>query len=396
MFRAERMSRGFPITAYSACNGLGSDTASVLDALFAGRSGLGPIPEDHRLVGFAGSVGGALPPMPAGLESYACRQSALALLGLSELERPVADVVRRFGAGRVGLVLATSTGAIAHSERAYAAYVRDGSLPPGFSLERQHAIVGTLDVVRTQTGIEGPAYVVSTACSSSAKVFASARRLLSAGLVDAVLVGGVDTLCDMTLRGFSSLGVLSNEPCRPFSSERKGINIGEGAAFLLLEREGSASTYLLGVGESSDAHHMTQPHPEGRGARAAMERALAMAGLSPEVVDHVNAHGTGTKQNDAGESHAIHDLLGPEARVVATKGYTGHMLGAAGASEVVFSIAAIERGQLPKSLGCDPVDAELRVRVTVEAVEHTSRYVLSNSLAFGGSNVSVLIGAAQG
>lgn len=290
--------------------------------------------------------------------------------------------------------MATSTGGIAASEQAYRAYAESGSLPSGFSMANTHGLDAAARLLAEVSGIGGPTYVVSTACSSSAKVFATADRLLRCGVVDAVVAGGVDTLCRMTVHGFRSLGVLSSEPCRPFSSERQGINIGEGGAFALVEREGEAKAWLFGVGESSDAHHMTQPHPEGLGARVAMERALAKGGVSPEQVDHVNVHGTGTKQNDAGESRAVRDLL-PNTKVVATKGYTGHTLGAAGATEVVFSIAAIERGELPKSLGSDPLDESLGVNVTQDHVIEPSRYVLSNSLAFGGSNVSVLIGGAR-
>ena len=148
--------------------------------------------------------------------------------------------------------------------------------------------------LRSWTGASGPAYVVSTACSSSGKVLASARRLIASGLADAVLAGGVDTLCQTTLRGFESLQALSRGPCRPFSADRDGLSIGEGGAFLLVEREGVGRVLLRGVGESSDAFHMSHPHPEGLGARLAMEAALRQAGIDGDAVDHVNAHGTGT------------------------------------------------------------------------------------------------------
>ncbi|HEY8379350.1 MAG TPA: beta-ketoacyl synthase N-terminal-like domain-containing protein, partial [Nannocystis sp.] len=256
-----------------------------------------------------------------------------------------------------------------------------------------------LDVIRVLGGgLHGPGLVLSTACSSSARVFASAQRLLACGVCDAVLVGGVDSLCGLTVRGFAGLEVLSHAPCRPFSRERAGINIGEGAALLLLERHGDGPARLLGVGDSSDAYHMTSPHPEGLGARLAMERALAAAGLSPADVDHVNAHGTGTRQNDSMESAAIRAVFGaPESGagvpVVATKGYTGHMLGAAGATEVAFVIDAIAGGYLPAGVGADPVDDSLGVDVVTARRERRTRAALSNSFAFGGSNVSVLIGA---
>ncbi len=207
-----------------------------------------------------------------------------------------------------------------------------------------------------------------------------------------MLVGGVDSLCGLTLRGFSGLEVRSEAACRPFSSERAGINIGEGAAWLLIERLGEGPARLLGVGESGDAYHMTSPHPEGLGARLAMARAIEAAGIEPAEVGHVNVHGTGTQQNDAVEGRAILDLLGPEVAVVATKGYTGHLLGAAGATELVLTVAAIDGAFLPASVGADPVDASIGVNVNVERRDFTSRAALSNSFAFGGSNVSVLLG----
>jgi len=247
--------------------------------------------------------------------------------------------------------------------------------------------------VKRATGAGGPGYAVSTACSSSGKVLGSARRLLRAGLADAVLVGGADSLCRTTLCGFHSLEVLSKTPCRPFCAGRDGTTIGEGAAFLLLEREGDGPARLLGVGESCDAHHMSHPHPEGLGAEAAMAGALAQAGLAPHEVDHVNAHGTATQLNDAAESKAIFRLFGDRVPVASTKGYTGHLLGAAAATEAVFAVAAIEQGWIPASLGCDPQDPALAVSLCRERRERRCRAVLSNSFAFGGSNVAVLFGA---
>jgi 3-oxoacyl-[acyl-carrier-protein] synthase-1 len=280
------------------------------------------------------------------------------------------------------------------TERAYAHWAREGRLPAGYDWRRQTSLEALLGLLREATGIAGPAAAISTACSSSGKVFGSARRWLRAGVADAVLVGGVDCLCELTLRGFFSLAVLSPEPARPFGAERRGINIGEGAAFALVERTGEGPL-LLGVGETADAHHMSAPHPEGRGARAAMAAALAQAGLAPEDVDHVNAHGTGTPQNDAAEARAIADLFrGCEPAVVATKAYTGHLLGAAGATEAVFALHAIRAGELPASLGSDPPDASLPVRPLARAERRPVRRALSNSFAFGGSNVAVLFGEA--
>jgi 3-oxoacyl-[acyl-carrier-protein] synthase-1 len=235
---------------------------------------------------------------------------------------------------------------------------------------------------------------VSTACSSSGKAFASAARLLGAGLADAALVGGVDALCEMTVRGFRSLGVLSEGPCKPFSSERDGISIGEGAAFFLLERDGDSAQHelaLLGCGEGADAHHMTAPHPRGEGAERVMRDALDQAGLSAGDIDLVNAHGTATPQGDVSEALAIARVLG-QAPVVSTKGYTGHALGAAGAIEAALCLLTLERGIAPASLGAAPADPALPVNILRVPTRGEYRHVLSNSFAFGGSNVSLLFG----
>ncbi len=384
------------ITAYSLCNCMGVTTAEVLAALAAGRSGLGPCPAEFGLAWPAtvGVVPGELPALPTRLADYDTRQARIAALALEELREPLARACRRWGSDRVAVILGTSTGGIGASERAYAFHAQHGALPPGFTAERSHALDAVVPVVQALADLRGPGYVLSTACSSSARVFAAAQRLLLLGVCDAALVGGIDSLCQLTIRGFASLEVLAPGPCRPFSRERAGINIGEGAALCLLERTGEGPAVLLGVGESSDAHHMTSPHPEGLGARLAMARALEMAGLAPSAVDHVNAHGTGTRQNDSAEGAAIAALFGPGMRVAATKGYTGHQLGAAGATEALFAVAAIADGLAPASAGADPIDETIPVRVTTARMPMRTRVVLSNSFAFGGSNVSVLVGGA--
>jgi 3-oxoacyl-[acyl-carrier-protein] synthase-1 len=395
------MPSGIPITAYSACNGLGQTTAEVLESLFAGRHGLTPAQPWLGISTHVGMVPGELPPLEPSLRGFESRQARLTQLVTLPILPAVERAKQRWGAGRVALILGTSTAGIAESEQAWVYQREHGSLPPGYAIERQHALYATVEIVRLLTGVRGPGYVVSTACSSSGKVFASARRLIAAGIIDAALVGGVDSLCQMTVRGFASLEVLSPEPCRPFSSERRGISVGEGAALLLLERRGvgveGIGVDLLGVGESSDAHHMTAPHPEGLGACTAMQRALAGAGVDPAEVDQINVHGTGTSMNDETESKAIRKLFPDRSQlsVIATKGYTGHMLGAAGATEAVFVAATIERGELPASVGTAPLDHTLGIELELVRRSRATRRVLSNSLAFGGSNVSVLLGAAE-
>jgi 3-oxoacyl-[acyl-carrier-protein] synthase-1 len=384
----------YPITAFSAANGLGMSTAAVLDALRAGRSGLAPCRLDIPFETFCGALPDDLPPPPASLRAYDTRLCRMALHTLQEILGPLREAVRRRGAARVAIAVGTSTGGIRESEVAYDEWARLGRLPPTFDFDRQHTFHALLEVLRTATGADGPACVLSTACSSSGKVFGTAQRLLGAGLADAVLVGGVDTLCQTTLRGFGSLQALSRTACRPFSASRDGISIGEGAAFALLERDGDGPVRLLGVGESDDAYHMSAPHPEGLGARLAMEEALAQAGLSGAEVDHVNAHGTGTPANDVIEARAIAGVVGESAPVASTKGYTGHLLGAAGATEAVFAALSILHGFVPESLGADPLDPQVNVSVSRGAVARRVRTVMSNSFGFGGSNVSLLVGAA--
>ena len=382
------------ITAYATCNGLGRTTSEVIDTLSASQAGLAPCPIEVPFETVCGFLHGDLAAPPDPHSAWDTRILRIALHGLQEMRAPVAAAIERWGADRVALVLATSTGGIAATEAAYFQWLATGALPASYDYQRQHPFYAFTQPVKAVAGIGGPALLISTACSSSAKVLSSARRLMQAGVADAVLVGGVDSLADTTVRGFNSLGVLSATPCRPFGADRPGMNVGEGASYLLLEREGTGPARLLGLGETSDAYHMSSPDPEGRGAMAAMGQALEQAGLGPADVDYVNAHGTGTKHNDTAEAIAIHTLLGDSVPVASTKGYTGHMLGAAGATEAVFSIVAIEQGWIPKSLGADPPDPAVTINLAHARTEANVRYVLSNSFAFGGNNTSVLLGGA--
>jgi 3-oxoacyl-[acyl-carrier-protein] synthase-1 len=383
----------FPITAYTLCNALGLTTEEVLRSLKAGETGLRPyagLPFEAS----AGALPDVLPALPEPLGAFETLQTRMLGHLLRDLAKPLAAARARWGADRVGIALGTSTAGIDESELAHAFYRRHGKLPERYDFARQHPPDAMIEVVRALTGLGGPGLVVSTACSSSAKVFGVARRWLRSGVCDAVLVGGVDTLCQVTLRGFKSLALLSPRPCRPFAADRDGISIGEGGALLLLEREGDGAARLLGVGETSDAHHMTAPHPAGLGAVAAMTEALDQAGLAAGDVDHVNAHGTATPLNDAAEGLAIAALFGDRVPVASTKAYTGHMLGAAGATEAVFSVAAIAQGWLPASLGAENLDPALPIQIVRERMERPIRVVLSNSFAFGGSNACVALGAA--
>lgn len=381
------------MTAYALCNALGATTAQVVESLRQGRSGLKACQLDVPFETCAGAVPGPLDPPEASLKAYDTRLLRITLRCLDELAKNLEAARRRWGSDRVAIILGTSTAGIEATERAWGIRKRTGQLPQGYDWIRQHACGALLAAVRARTGLVGPGFIVSTACSSSAKAFASAKRMIDAGLCDAALVGGVDSLCQTTLRGFHALEVLAKEPCRPFSAHRKGISIGEGCALALLERGGDAKAELLAAGETSDAHHMTAPHPQGAGAKAAMEEALARAGLQASEVDHVDAHGTGTVLNDAAEGRALRELFGDGVPIISTKGYTGHMLGAAGATEAVFSVLAIEQGFIPASLGAAPVDPDLGLWVPVQPLERRCRVVLSNSFAFGGSNISLAFGA---
>lgn len=388
------MFASYPVTALSAVNALGTTTRGVIEALSAGRSGLGPCAMDLPFETFAGEVPGPLPPLPARLTAFDSRTARLAVAALDEIQPALARALARHGAGRVGLVLGTTTAGLARTEMAYQALRATGRLPDDYDFHRQHSFGGLLEGVRRVAGTQGPALVVSTACSASAKALAGARRMIAAGVADAVLVGGVDGLCQTTLHGFHSLEILSSTACRPFSAERNGITIGEGAAYVLLERTGEARAHLLGVGESSDAYHMAAPHPDGLGALGAMREALVCSGVAPSEVDHINAHSPGTKLNDLSEGKAVAALFGDRAvPVSSTKGYTGHLLGAAGATEAVFSIVALEQGWIPRSLGADPPDDSLGLDLVTARRSRTCRRVLSNSFAFGGSNVSLLFGS---
>ena len=391
MGRAVKTAQGYAISAYTGACALGATREQVLSALYAGQSGLAVSQFAEPLQTALGAVPEPLPELPSKLRAFDTRLARMAVLLSEPLQPQLSAALARYGASRVGVVVASSTGGLAASERAYGA----DSLPADYSFEHSHAFYALVEVLRGLTGARGPGYVVSTACSSGNKVFGSAQRLISSGVVDAVLVGGIDTLCQITVRGFHSLGILSSRPCRPFAGDRDGTSIGEGGALFLVERAGDAAVRLCGVGECSDAHHMTQPAPDGSGAAAAMRFALADAGLEPSQIDHVNAHGTGTPLNDIAEARAIDAVLGRNVPVVSTKGATGHMLGAAAAIEALFAIAAIVRGQLPPSLRCTPRDPEIHLAISAESRTQACRYVISNALAFGGSNASVIFGAAS-
>lgn len=391
--RWPRRVNGFAITGYAVCSSIGVTVADTRRALSEGASPLRPPPVALPFATVCGVVDPGLPAVTGALAAYDGRLGRMVSALADDLDPALKAALARFGASRVAAVLGTSTGGLAETERAWHQWKSSGALPPEDHLAKRHAFHAAVDLLRARYGLGGPGYVLSTACSSGGKVFAAAQRLLDAGLADAVVVGAVDTLCETTLRGFHALGILSATPCRPFARDRDGLNLGEGGALFVVTREGEGPARLLGVGESSDGYHMSSPHPEGLGAKAAMRAALERAGALPDEVDYVNAHGTGTARNDEVEAEAIAEVLGMKVPVASTKGQTGHTLGAAGAIEAAFAIAAIETGVIPASLRSRPLDPAVRVDVTESRREARVRRVLSNSFGFGGSNVSVLLGA---
>lgn len=391
------------LTHFTAVNALGNGVAAMLEALRKGRSGLTACTfEDVALKTWCGCVPNVdSHPITGTLARYDCRNNRLAAMALSTdgFAEQVARARARYGATRIGVFIGTSTSGILETEHAYQA--RDsatGRLPPGFHLRETHNLFATTDFVRRTLGLEGPASTVSTACSSSAKVFASAWRMIELGICDAAVVGGVDSLCRNTLYGFASLELVAPEPCRPCAANRQGISIGEAAGFALLERPGQASAHsgvaLLGFGESSDAYHMSSPHPEGDGAVLAMQRALASAGLAPDAIDYINMHGTASLVNDSMEDRAITRVFGTGTPASSTKGWTGHTLGAAGITEAVISALCIQHGFMPGNLNTETLDPSLSGNLLLSSRSQNVGCVLSNSFGFGGSNASLIFGAA--
>ncbi len=373
----------------------GHDLAALRDAVFASEPGgvalNGTVWPGHEL--HLGAVRAALPSVDDLPLQQRSRNNALLLAALAQIRDQVDVAIARHGADRVGVVLGTSTSGVAEGEAAIAALTRDGQLPAGFHVEQQE--LGSPALMLTEAlGLGGPRYVVSTACSSGAKALASGARLLKAGLCDAVLVGGVDALCGMTVAGFAALESVDAARCRPMSATRAGINIGEGAALFVLSREPSA-VRLSGWGESSDAHHISAPEPGGRGALAAMREALARAGLTPADIGYLNLHGTATPQNDAMESRAVAELFGLDLPCSSTKPLTGHALGAAGAIEAAIAwLTVAGDGRLPVHHFDGQRDAglpQIELVAPGQRLPQAPRHVMSNSFAFGGNNASLVL-----
>ena len=375
-------------------NALGADVASVRRGLYAGSTA-GMRTRDDFIPGrkvHVGEVMTKLPHIADGLAAYASRNNRLLQAALDQLRPELEAALARYGAARIGVVLGTSTAGILEGEQAVAENLKRGHFPASYDY-RQQEIGGTAEYLRRAYKLGGPAWTVSTACTSSVKALASARRLLNADLADAVVVGGVDSLCRLTLNGFGALESVSQGLCNPMSRRRDGINIGEAAALFIMSRE-PGPVAVLGIGESSDAHHISAPDPEGRGAELAMRQALA--GVDASAVDYLNLHGTATPLNDMMESHAVARVLGRDVPCSSTKPLVGHTLGAAGATEAAFCwMLLTEEGAAPLPPHVwdgerDPALAPIRLSKPGETGR--CRLVASNSFAFGGNNVCLVLG----
>jgi 3-oxoacyl-[acyl-carrier-protein] synthase-1 len=389
------------LESFTATSCIGQGVAATLESLRARRSGLKRCEfETVDIETHVGEVPGVdAVRLPAELSRFDCRNNRLAELSLRQdgFAEAVGRAASRGGGRRIGVFMGTSTAGILQTELAYRN--RDpvtGALPASFEYSTTHNSFSIADYIRRRLRLEGPAMVVSCACASSAKAFGSASRMIEAGIIDAAVVGGVDSLCLTTLYGFHSLQLSSASPCRPFDVARDGISIGEAAAFALLVPPRGApngdDVLLLGVGESSDAYHMSAPHPEGDGARRAMQAALRAAGLDAEAIDYINLHGTGTPSNDRSESRAVTSVFGAATPGSSTKGATGHTLGAAGALEAVISAITLRSGFMPGGVNTTRIDPTLTAHYLRDNRPSPASHVLSNSFGFGGTNCSLIFG----
>jgi 3-oxoacyl-[acyl-carrier-protein] synthase I len=392
------------VSHYTVVSAIGHGRAATLAALQGHHTGLAQQDFETATLGtWLGLVAGADDVvLRSDLAEFDCRNNRLAELALRAdgFADQVKDAAARYGAARVGVFLGTSTSGILQTEIAYRQRDTHGALPTSLHYGATHNTYSVSRYVRQALGLLGPAYVVSTACSSSAKVFAAAARMIDAGLVDAAVVGGVDSLCMTTLYGFKSLELLSTDICRPWDADRAGLSLGEAAAFALLERAPrQVAAWLRGAGESSDGHHMSSPHPEGLGAAAAMRAALTQAGLTAGDVDYVNLHGTGTPGNDAAEDRAVGAVFGPNLPCSSTKGHTGHTLGAAGGVEAAVCMLALQHGFMPGGLNVLRPDPGLHTHYLHQPQEAPRskplRHTASNSFGFGGSNACLIFGRAD-
>ncbi|MGA9422640.1 MAG: beta-ketoacyl-ACP synthase [Rhodanobacteraceae bacterium] len=381
------------ITAYTATSAIGCGRAEHARALADAAGGLAA--NDFTRTALPCAIGRVRAiestPLPAAWADHDCRNNRLAWLGLRAdgFSDAAYATIERHGAARVALIVGTSTASIGATEEAYRA-LEDGHMPAALRRPALHTPHSLGLFLRAVLGARGPCLTVATACSSSAKIFAKAERLLRLGLADAAILAGVDTLCDSVLFGFNALGLISAQPCRPFDVARSGISIGEAAGFAIVERDGVASApRFIGYGESSDAYHMSTPHPDGRGARLALAAALARGGLEPRDIDYINLHGTATMKNDEVEGALLTDIFPATTRASSTKGWSGHTLGAAGILEAVITLTAMESARVPGTLNTSDPEPACRPYLALAGEARGIAIALSNSFGFGGSNCTL-------
>ncbi|WP_242621779.1 beta-ketoacyl-[acyl-carrier-protein] synthase family protein [Komagataeibacter xylinus] len=394
------------MTAGTGISAIGRGVGQTLAALRNRRTGLEPCDFAGITHGYAGPVAGVQAhAVPPALAAYDCRNNRLIDMALRTdgVAEAIMAARAHYGAGRIGVVMGTSTSGVLASEDAFCAMDAQGRLPANFDYEHTQDLFSLARYVRAALELGGPALCVSMACASSSRAFMDAAYLIRAGICDAVVVGGADSLCRMTLRGFAALELVSARRCRPCDALRDGISIGEAAGIVLLERpdgraiSGPSAGFratLLGYGASSDGHHMSTPHPQGAGAALAMQRALDSARLPVDAIDYINLHGTGTRANDAMEDRAVSTRFGTHVPCSSTKGWTGHTLGACGVLEAMICALAIEHGFMPGCLGVDEVDPTFRANVLTTNMARPVRHVMSNAFGFGGANCSLIFGKA--
>ena len=388
------------ISAYSSLNVAGLGNSLLYQALKNNQTLLKPLELfDVAFEAYVGEIKQPLPSIPANLNAYQSRNSQVALATLNYQEDGLRAAIEKakhdYGAHRIAVIIGTSTSGLYETESAYGYLLEHNKMPADFNFVTRHAYQATGRFLQLELGLTGACFAISTACSSGAKSIAAGQRLIANDICDAVLVGGVDTLCRLTLRGFNSLGLVAPKPCKPMDKNRAGISIGEAAGLLLLEKSTKNTQHyphLLSVGESSDAYHMSHPHPEGLGAKLAMESALNLAGLNAHQIDYLNLHATATKINDAVETKAVHSVFGDTLPCSGTKGITGHTLGAAGALETIIALLALEHQFIPNTCGLEQLDEDCHCQVIKKSVSASSLNIaMSNSFGFGGNNASVIV-----
>jgi len=389
------------ITAMSSLSVCGLGNQALYQSLIKHETALAPLELFNvPFKNYVGEIKTPLLSIQQTLNDYASRNSQVALATLNCPEGKVREQLEaakiKYGTQRIGIIIGTSTSGLYETESAYASLLQHDKMPQDFDFVKQHAYQATARFLQLELGLQGICFAISTACSSGAKAIAAGQKLINNGLCDAVLVGGVDTLCRLTLRGFNSLELVSDEPCRPMDKDRKGISIGEAAGLLLLEKchaNNESNLKILAVGESSDAYHMSTPHPKGEGAQLAMKNALHAAGLKPSDIDYLNLHATATKINDQVESIAVETIFSDSVACSGTKGITGHTLGAAGALETIIASLSLQQQFISGTVGLQETNSDCHCQVVkTPQFNQPLTIAMSNSFGFGGNNASVIIG----